>query len=98
MNRGIQAVVRVIDDVVNMLVEKGMIHPKTQELDDMFGLLMYYLKPLTDYINNLTAEQRKDLRSYFGGGADTRFWRAYQKAIADILLAGGKRGDRTLLR
>ena len=84
MNRGIQAVVRVIDDVVNMLVEKGMINPKTQALDDMFGLIQYYLKPLTDYINNLNAEQRKDLRGYFGGGADTRFWRAYQKAIADM--------------
>lgn len=84
MNRGIQAVIRVIDDVVNMLVEKGMIQPKTQELDDMFGLIRYYLKPLTDYINNLNAEQRKDLRGYFGGGADTRFWRAYQKAIADM--------------
>ena len=84
MNRGIQAVIRVIDDVVNMLVEKGMINPKTQALDDMFGLIQYYLKPLTDYINNLTAEQRKDLRGYFGGGADTRFWRAYQKAIADM--------------
>lgn len=84
MNRGIQAVIRVIDDVVNMLVEKGMIHPRTQELDDMFGLIRYYLKPLTDYINNLNAEQRKDLRGYFGGGADTRFWRAYQKAIADM--------------
>lgn len=84
MNRGIQAVVRVIDDVVNMLVEKGMINPKTQALDDMFGLIQYYLKPLTDYINNLNTEQRKDLRGYFGGGADTRFWRAYQKAIADM--------------
>ena len=84
MNRGIQAVIRVIDDVVNMLVEKEMIHPRTQELDDMFGLIRYYLKPLTDYINNLNAEQRKDLRGYFGGGADTRFWRAYQKAIADM--------------
>ena len=84
MNRGIQAVIRVIDDVVNMLVEKGMIQPKTQALDDMFGLIQYYLKPLTDYINNLNAEQRKDLRGYFGGGADTRFWRAYQKAIADM--------------
>lgn len=84
MNRGIQAVVRVIDDVVNMLVEKGMINPKTQAFDDMFGLIQYYLKPLTDYINNLNAEQRKDLRGYFGGGADTRFWRAYQKAIADM--------------
>ena len=83
MNRGIQAVIRVIDDIVNMLVDKGMITPKAQELDDMFGLIQYYLKPLTDYINALNAEQRKDLRGYFGGGADTRFWRAYQKAIAD---------------
>lgn len=83
MNRGIQAVIRVIDDIVNMLVEKGMITPKTQALDDMFFLIQHYLKPLTDYINNLNSDQRKDLRGYFGGGADTRFWRAYQKAIAD---------------
>lgn len=83
MNRGIQAVIRVIDDIVNMLVEKGMILPKTQDLDDVFGLIKYYLKPLCDHINALSAEQRKDLRGYFGGGADTRFWRAYQKAIAD---------------
>lgn len=84
MNRGIQAIIRVVDDVVNMLIEKGMIYPKSQDLDDMFGLIKYYLKPLTDYINNLTMDQRKDLRGYFGGGADTRFWRAYQKAIADV--------------
>ena len=83
MNRGIQGVIRVIDDIVSMLVEKSMITPKSQDLDDMFGLIRYYLKPLADYINNLTADQRKDLRGYFGGGADTRFWRAYQKAIAD---------------
>ena len=83
MNRGIQAVIRVVDDIVNMLVDKGMIMPKSQDLDDMFGLIQYYLKPLTDYINSLNMEQRKNLRGYFGGGADTRFWRAYQKAIAD---------------
>lgn len=83
INRGIQAVIRVIDDIVNMLVEKGMILPKSQALDDMFGLIQYYLKPLTDYINNLNAEKRKDLRGYFGGGADTRFWRAYQRAVSD---------------
>lgn len=84
INRGIQAVIRVIDDIVNMLVEKGMILPKTQNLDDLLGLIKYYLKPLCDYINALTIEQRKDLRGFFGGGADTRFWRAYQKAVADV--------------
>ena len=78
MNRGMQAVIRVIDDIVNMLVDKGMITPKSQDLDDMFGLIQYYLKPLTDYINALNAEQRKDLRGYFGSGAIPRFWRTYQ--------------------
>ena len=83
MNRGIQAVIRVIDDIVNLLVDKGAILPKEQELDDMFELIKYYLKPLTEYINHLNSTQRKDLRGYFGGGADNRFWRAYQKAISD---------------
>lgn len=83
MNRGIQAVIRVVNDVVNMLVDRGMISPRGQALDDMFGLIQYYLKPLSDYINNLDADSRKDLRGYFGGGADMRFWRAYQKAISD---------------
>lgn len=82
MNRGIHGIIRVIDDIVNMLVDEKIISPKTQALDDMFCLIQYYLKPLTEYINNLTADQRKDLRGYFGGGADNRFWRAYQKAVA----------------
>lgn len=83
INRGIHGVIRVIDDVVNMLVEKEMINPKTQDLEDMFGLITYYLKPLTTYINYLDVEQRKEIKKVFGGGGDVRFWRAYQKAIAD---------------
>lgn len=59
MNRGIQAVIRVIDDIVNMLVDKGMITPKAQDLDDMFGLIQYYLKPLTDYINAFEDEDKQ---------------------------------------
>lgn len=83
INRGIHGVIRVIDDIVNMLVDKEMINPKTQEVEDMFGLVSYYLKPLTIYINGLDAEKRKGIKKVFGGGGDVRFWRAYQKAIAD---------------
>ena len=82
--RGIHGIIRVLDDLVNMLVEKGMIHPKNQDVEDMFVLLKYYLKPLTEYINGLTTEQRKEIKKVFGGGGDVRFWRAYQKAIADV--------------
>lgn len=83
INRGIHGVIRVVDDLVNMLVEKEVISPKDQEIDDMFEALKYYLKPLTSYINNLSSEQRKEIKKVFGGGGDVRFWRAYQKAISD---------------
>lgn len=83
MNRGMQALIRVINDVVDMLVDRKTIAPKTMKTDEVFVEVQYYLDPLIDYLNNITPEQRKDLRGYFGGGADTRFWRAFQKAIAD---------------
>lgn len=83
MNRGIQAIIRVLDDVVAMLTQKGMIFPKKQSPDDILSLISYYFQPLFEYLNKMSFEERKDLRGYFGGGADTRFYRAYQRAIAD---------------
>ena len=84
MNRGIQAVIRVINDIVNHLIDTHEIYPKSQPTQDVVKKVCFYLDPLNDYLNNLTDEQRKNLRGYFGGGAHTRFWRAYQKAVADV--------------
>lgn len=82
MNRGIQAVIRVINDIVNHLVERKEIFPKMQKTDELVKQVAFYLDPLNEYLNNLTQQERKDLRGYFGGGADTRFWRAFQREIA----------------
>ena len=84
MNRGIQAIIRVIDDIVVHLCSTGQIKPKSQNLDDIVKEVVFYLDPLIAYLNNVTEEQRKDLRGYFGSGAIPRFWRTYQKAIADV--------------
>lgn len=84
INRGIQAVIRVIDDIVSYLVSAGRISPKTQSLEYVVNQVSFYLDPLIDYLKNITDEQRKDLRGYFGSGAIPRFWRTYQKAIADV--------------
>lgn len=83
MNRGIQAIIRVLDDIVSLLSQRGMIFPKTQTANDMISLISYYMQPLLEYLCNMSYEERKELKSYFGGGADTRFYRAYQKAVAD---------------
>lgn len=84
INRGIQAIIRTINDIVNHLIDTHKIEPKAQHKKTIIEYVCFYLDPLIDYLNNLTNEQRKDLRGYFGGGADTRFWRAYQKSIADV--------------
>ena len=83
MNRGIQAVIRVIDDIVLHLISTSHMNPKAQTAEETFSQVRFYLDPLIDYLNNASAEQRKDLRGYFGSGANPRFWRAYQKAISD---------------
>lgn len=82
MNRGIQAVIRVINDIVNHLVDRKEMYPKMQKTEELVKQVAFYLDPLNEYLNNLTQQERKDLRGYFGGGADTRFWRAFQREIA----------------
>lgn len=82
MNRGIQAVIRVINDIVNHLVDLKEIFPKSQRTEELIDQVAFYLDPLNEYLNNLTQQERKELRGYFGGGADTRFWRAFQREIA----------------
>ncbi len=83
MNRGMQALILVINDIVDMLVERKTIAPKAMETKKVFAEVQYYLDPLVDFFNGITADQRKDLRGYFGSGATPRFWRTFQKAIAD---------------
>lgn len=83
INRGIQGVIRIINDIVNHLIEKKEIHPKVDKLEIIFEKIKYYLDPFIEFINNITSEKRKELKSTFGGGADTKYWRTFQKAISD---------------
>ena len=84
INRGIQALIRVIDDIVNYLTQTEKISPKSQSMESVLREVFFYLDPLTNFINNITDEERKDLRGYFGSGANPRFWRTFQKAISDV--------------
>lgn len=83
INRGIQGIIRVINDIINLLVKTNRISPKLDKTTKVFDEVKYYLDPLVDFFANLTSEKRKALRSILGGGADTKYWRTFQKAIAD---------------
>ena len=83
INRGIHGVIRVIDDIVMLLVDEGKIHPRTDKTIDIVNEVAYYLKPLVSFIKVLPDEKREEMRHYLGGGADTKYWRIFQSAIAN---------------
>lgn len=83
INRGIQAIIRIIDDIVIHLINQKKIAPKTQNIESMVDEVEYYLEPLMSYINSIDDSTRKELKGFLGGSADNKFWRSFQKVIAD---------------
>lgn len=82
INRGIQAVIRVISDIVDMCIANQGIDPKNGQTKELLRQVEFYLDPLNDYINKISQEERKALKKIFGGGADNLFLRTFQRAIA----------------
>lgn len=83
INRGIQAIIRVIDDIVLHLIGQQKNFPKTQPIESLIDEVEYYIEPLINFLNSVSEAQRKELKGFLGGGADTKFWRSFQKVIAD---------------
>lgn len=83
INRGIQGVIRIINDIVNHLIEEKAISPKIDKSEKIIEEIKYYLDPFIEFINGITNEKRKELKSIFGGGADIKYWRLFQKSISD---------------
>ncbi len=81
-NRGIQAIIRVIADIIRFLHQGDYIKtPKLMAMDDLSSEIEKYLIPLCDFINACPLEKRKELRTSLGGGADAKFWHEFQKVI-----------------
>lgn len=81
INRGIQGIIRIINDIVNLLIAQNKLFPLTQDIDDIINEVEYYMSPLLNHINKLTEEQRIELKSFYGGGAENKYLRYFQKVI-----------------
>lgn len=81
-NRGIQAIIRLVADIVNYLKAGGHIKdPKLCEPEDYAQDVVNCLDPLCEFINKSTVASRKELRLIVGANGDIKFWREFQKVI-----------------
>ena len=82
INRGMQAIIKVIADIIGLLInrEPDVINRYSDEIIDE---IKFYLDPLCVFLNDVPEEVREELRSFVGAGANKKYWRTFQKAIAD---------------
>lgn len=82
INRGMQAVIRIIGDIVSLLSSKE-VDMVNSTSDEIVEKIKFYLDPLCIFLNDIPLEIREELRSFVGAGANKKYWRTFQKAIAD---------------
>jgi DNA sulfur modification protein DndB len=84
MNNGIEALLRLLSDVTDHLIERGEVSPPlTNDASDLLDSCKYYLDPLIEYLNGLTAEEALGYRRMYGSGAGTTYHRRLQAALRE---------------
>lgn len=83
INTGIGGLIRIINDITNLLVERNAINPKKDSLTFMANEVQYYLDPVCRFIDNITDEYRIDIKKSYGGNAPVHCWRYFQRAISN---------------
>lgn len=82
-NRGIYALIRVCDDIINYLVAENKVNPLVDSTEKILAEVEYYLEPLAEWLSDMPTEDRAELVGIYGGGADGKYWRFFQKVIHD---------------
>lgn len=83
INIGIYSIIRIISDIVDHLISVDGKNPKKIKTANFVEDMKYYLDPLIDFYNSISMEERTKIKSSYGGGGQTKYWRTLQKAIHD---------------
>ena len=84
INSAIGGLIRVINDIVNFLIENKRIDPLTDKKDDVIDNICHYLSAVVKFYEDLSNDQREALKKRYGAGGVTEFWRNYQKSIYEF--------------
>lgn len=80
-NVSIYGLIRIIADITNILLSNNPY--KQDEINDHFKDYIPFLDAIIKGVNNLTEEQRKDLKTSYGGGGRIKYWRTLQSYILE---------------
>ena len=82
MNIGVSATMKALDSILEYLVCNGL-NPHDHSGDVLAEKVAPYLEPIIHFVNNLSPDGLKKLRSLFGSGATEKVLREFQFAVHD---------------
>lgn len=81
VNNGVESFLRVLSDIVDHLVTKGRIYPRTDDARTVFDEVPTYLDPLISFLDGLSYAETTEFRRLYGSAGRARYWRKLQVAI-----------------
>lgn len=82
-NAGAEALLRIIGDIVDHLIEQGQVDPRQNSASDVFVQVREYLQPLTQHLSAVSVDEISEYKSWFGSGGPTKYLRRFQTAIVN---------------
>ena len=83
INASINSLLRLLGDIIDHLKGVKNINTKGSKLQDLVTHTIYYLDPVIRFFQNLSEEDREDLRKSYGIAGRTKFWRTLQLAVRE---------------
>lgn len=81
-NNGVEAMMRLLGDLVEHAASGGLVDPRTANPRDTYIHVREMLVPLVKYLRGLSLEESLELKKMYGSAAATRYWRRFQTAVA----------------
>lgn len=80
-NSGIYSLIRIINDITNHLMLNDLLSFDKIKNKESLSLVFQYLDHVIDYYRSVTKEEKKDIKTNYGGGGKIKYWRTLQKEI-----------------
>ena len=83
INKGIYGVILILSDLITHLQKLNRLDSQKDSIKKIMSEVQPYLDPIVNYINKLDENTKEELKSSYGAGGETKYWRTFQKVIKE---------------